>query len=71
MSREADTCSCRKSIVPPSDAYLIDLIVDQVKLALGARSGSPPREMELRNGVPLIPLGVSNRHIHLTRETFH
>lgn len=71
MSREADTCSCLKSSAPPSDAYLIDLIVDQVKLALGARSGSPPREMELRNGVPLIPLGVSNRHIHLTRETFH
>lgn len=53
-----------------SDEYLIDLIVDQVKLALGA--GEPPGSGEMRNrdGVPLIPLGVSNRHTHLTRATF-
>jgi propanediol utilization protein len=55
----------------PSDEYLIDLIVDQVKLVLGADSRTAPQEIEVRNGVPRIPLGVSNRHIHLTSETFH
>ncbi len=53
-----------------SDDYLIDLIVDQVKLALGAGEGRGPGEMRVRDGVPLIALGVSNRHIHLTRPTF-
>ncbi len=52
------------------DEYLIDLIVDQVKLALGAGGLPGPGEMGIRDGVPVIPLGVSNRHIHLTRATF-
>ncbi len=52
------------------DEYLIDLIVDQVKLALSAGGWHGSGEMEVRDGVPLIPLGVSNRHIHLTRPTF-
>jgi putative phosphotransacetylase len=70
MSSEFGSCSCPKSSVAPADEYLIELIVDQVKLALSARSEPASREMEIRNGVPLVPLGVSNRHIHLTKETF-
>jgi len=68
MPRDTASCSCPTP--PPADDRLIDLIVEQVKLALAGRSDSGPREMEVRNGIPLIPLGVSNRHIHLTRPTF-
>jgi putative phosphotransacetylase len=68
MAHEASTCSCPPS--PPADDRLIELIVAQVRLALGERSAGSRREMQTRNGVPLIPLGVSNRHIHLTRGTF-
>lgn len=68
MATESSLCSRPVPPAAASDAYLIDLIVDQVKLALGAREGL--RELEIRNGIPLIPLGVSNRHIHLTQETF-
>jgi putative phosphotransacetylase len=59
MSSGLKTCSCASPRTPSDDA-LVDLIVDQVKLALGAR----PRARTL------IPLGVSNRHIHLTEGTF-
>jgi propanediol utilization protein len=71
MSTEAGSCSCTKMSAVPSDEYLIDLIVDQVKLALSAGPRTASQDTELRNGVPGIPLGVSNRHIHLTNETFH
>jgi propanediol utilization protein len=70
MSSEGSSCSCAKTSAGHSDEYLIDLIVDQVKLALSAGSGTASTEIEVRGGVARIPLGVSNRHIHLTKVTF-
>ncbi len=63
MSREDVSCSCPKA----SDEQLIDLIVEEVKRAL---TSTPLRQVASSRGVPLIPLGVSNRHIHLTKATF-
>jgi putative phosphotransacetylase len=70
MSTEASSCSCAQTSARSSDEHLIGLIVDQVKLALSERSASVARRIDTRGGVPLIPLGVSNRHIHLTKDTF-
>ncbi len=44
---------------------LINLITEEVKRTLAARNQFPD------SPYPPIPLGVSNRHIHLTKETFH
>jgi putative phosphotransacetylase len=49
-----------------SPSEIIDIIVDEVKQVLHD-SGS---EKWSDAGYPLIPLGVSNRHIHLTQATF-
>lgn len=54
-----------------SDNQLIELIVKEVNeyFGTGIKSSIPPSSKDSR--YPLIPLGVSNRHIHLTSETFH
>jgi propanediol utilization protein len=61
-------CGCPHVIEPPSRTALVDLIVREVALALQARAaGSTPARDP---GARQIPLGVSNRHIHLTAPTF-
>ncbi len=63
-----EPCPCRtKSVVPPDDV-LVDMIVREVRTVLGSRPAirTPATAIHL----PRIPLGVSNRHIHLTRPTF-
>ena len=51
--------------VPGMDSQLVDTIVNQI-----LQSVQPGFSAETsRSPYPLIPLGVSNRHAHLTRET--
>ncbi len=61
-------CGCDRTAGAVSREALVDLVVREVSLALGARAASkrPPPPA----GSRLIPLGVSNRHIHLTPGTF-
>lgn len=47
------------------DEQLVDLIVDEVVRTIGVS-----KTKESFSKYPLIPLGVSNRHIHITKETF-
>ena len=47
------------------DENLVDLIVDEVVKTLGV---SAPKKSDSK--YPLIPLGVSNHHIHISKETF-
>jgi len=45
---------------------MVDIIVDEVKKVIG----NIETPINSNSGLPLIPLGVSNRHIHLTEKTF-
>ena len=65
-------CGCTKTISVRSDGELLDLIVKEVRSALRERRpGGTPRAATAPGMYPRIPLGVSNRHIHLTEPTFH
>lgn len=48
------------------DDNLVDLIVDEVVRSISGK----PVSKDAGSQLPLIPLGVSNRHCHLTNETF-
>lgn len=50
-----------------SEDKLIDLITEEVKNILEKESSS----QNFYSRFPKIPLGISNRHIHLTQKTFH
>lgn len=69
----AENCGCATAAAGPSDEALIDLIVKEVRTAL--QVSGPGRSIKRYtahspSAHPTIPLGVSNRHIHLTQKTF-
>lgn len=65
-----ERCSCQSGTAPVSQDELIDIIVQSVHAVLqseqGRKSPGPTPEPQ---GMQ-IPLGISNRHIHLTKKTF-
>jgi putative phosphotransacetylase len=63
-------CGCAKHF-DYSDEKIVDLIVSEVQNILQSKSGSLKNYPKSNSRYPLIPVGVSNRHIHLTLETFH
>jgi len=67
-------CGCSAAAAMTKDEVLIDLIVKEVRSALRApAAGRSAARQATRpaSASPTIPLGVSNRHIHLTQKTFH
>ena len=63
--------ACRDCIDPvpqvKDENDLVGIIVDEVIKTLYGEE----KVEDTSNGLPLIPLGVSNHHIHLTEATFH
>lgn len=65
-----NSCSCLNQNYLDSqlsDDKLIDLIAEEVKTILRKEDNSQKSNLQY----PRIPLGISNRHIHLTQKTFH
>ncbi|MGD8777406.1 MAG: phosphate propanoyltransferase [Ignavibacteria bacterium] len=65
-----ETCSCGSGLQNFTDEQLVEVIVKEVQHILSGNKENN-KLSKVSNGFPLIPLGVSNRHIHLTEETFH
>jgi putative phosphotransacetylase len=64
-------CSCAKGAATVPQEELIDVIVKSIHAVL---QSEPQRQSSTRQAgaqSQRIPLGISNRHIHLTSKTFH
>ena len=70
--QECGACSASvecQDLQPDED--LIQLIAEQVLTTLGKQPSVDTGEAVSENGMPKIPLGVSNRHMHIRKDTFH
>ncbi len=65
--QECGACAAAigKMVPAAEDERIVSLITDEVTRILKMKEGGT------RSGVPSIPLGVSNRHMHITQATFH
>ena len=66
---ELNSCSCSETSELVNNEYLVNIIVEQVKIMLADSENSSIKNT-YNSEYPVIPLGVSNRHIHLTKNTF-
>lgn len=66
-----ETCSCKHSFGDLPDKDMVELIIQEVQNILLDNYNKHGELQKSSNGFPLIPLGISNRHIHLTEKTFH
>ncbi len=65
-----NSCECEDNRVYVKED-LVELIVREVQEILQKDYAESVLYKRSSNGLPLIPLGISNRHIHLTQNTFH
>ncbi|MDH7605057.1 MAG: phosphate propanoyltransferase [Melioribacter sp.] len=63
MSEKNQFCDCNVNI---DENYLISLLADEI-----AKSIENKYKNFVKRELPKIPVGVSNRHVHLTEKTFH
>ena len=66
-----EQCSCPKGSVNVPHEELVDIITKAIYSVLQAESTSEPSSPQSGPRGSMIPLGISNRHIHLTAKTFH
>ncbi|NOZ60780.1 MAG: hypothetical protein GXO74_03780, partial [Calditrichaeota bacterium] len=66
--QECGLCEANKYVEPqkPAEDELIDIIVNEVVESITGKK----IETKPESKYPLIPLGVSNHHVHITPETF-
>lgn len=66
-----EQCSCVKGSATVPQEELIDVIVKSIHAVLQAEPNRVSSARESGMQSLFIPLGISNRHIHLTSKTFH
>jgi putative phosphotransacetylase len=68
--QDCGACAAKRGSCGPTDrdGVLIDRIVDEILKSMERSDGADPGSAA--SAVPRIPLGVSNRHMHIRRETF-